>query len=132
MTNPPPGPRVIVTGSRDWPDSRRVRAALNDVFDGLQPGQTLTVVHGACNTGADMHAHMWCVERQHLDDPVVEEPHPADWALHGKAAGPIRNERMVRLGADMVLAFARDASRGASHAEALACAAGIPVHRWSA
>ncbi|MFP3986928.1 SLOG family protein [Streptomyces sp. E11-3] len=123
--------RVLVTGSRDWPTAQTVANALNDAHDRLPPGAHLVVVHGACKTGADFDAHAWYLRRQRLGDPVIEEPHRADWLTHGKAAGPIRNQLMVDLGADVCLAFIKDGSRGASHTAALAEAAGIPVRRWT-
>jgi hypothetical protein len=51
--------------------------------------------------------------------------YPADWELHGKAAGPIRNEEMIRSGADLVIAFA--GGRGTADRVARARRAGIPV-----
>jgi hypothetical protein len=38
--------------------------------------------------------------------PVIAMP--ADWANHGKAAGPIRNRKMLDLKPDLVLAFHAD------------------------
>lgn len=136
--------RVLVTGSRDWPDAQAVANALNDAHDRLPPGATLIVVHGGCKTGADFDAHAWCLRRQHLGDPVVEERHRADWLTHRQAAGPIRNEHMVSLGADACLAFIGPCtssrcrkprphpSHGASHTADLAEQAGIPVRRFTA
>lgn len=109
-----PDYRVIVTGSRTWPDDLAVRLALARVALSDAPmSSVLTVVHGACPTGADATAAAWCrLIRKSGNDPVIgrdlrlrEEPHPADWKAHGRAAGPIRNQEMVDAGADLVLAF---------------------------
>jgi hypothetical protein len=62
---------------------------------------------------------------------VRAEARPADWQTHGRAAGIIRNTAMTRTGADVCLAFVRDASPGASHCAAQAEAAGIPTRRWT-
>jgi hypothetical protein len=75
--------RVIVCGSRHWINAERIRQVM-----ALFPKDTV-IVHGACR-GADMIA-----------DTVAKalgletEPHPADWERYGRAAGPIRNDRML-------------------------------------
>jgi hypothetical protein len=122
--------RVLVTGSRYWPDRQAVYDALDDALLSA-PRRPLIVVHGACRTGADIHAHLWTVSASVTVD-VIEEAHPADWTTHGKAAGPIRNQEMVAAGADLVLAFPLPNSRGTHHTMSLAEAAGIPVRRWTA
>lgn len=40
------------------------------------------------------------------------EPHDADWKKYKNAAGPIRNQEMVDLGADLCLGFPTPASIG--------------------
>lgn len=119
--------RVIVTGSRLYPNEADVWDALFEVLSELDPGDTLTVVHGGCPTGADRFASVWCsvVDDAHID--VIEECHPADWDRHGKAAGPIRNQAMVNLGADLVLAFVFGPSRGTRSCILAANRAGIPI-----
>jgi len=132
MTQPTPY-RVLVTGSRDWANAELVWAALNDVRDeALTAGRQLVVVHGACPRGADADAAHWAEIGSQFATWIKAEAHPADWALNGKAAGFIRNAEMVRLGADLCLAFIRNGSRGASHTARLAEEAGIPVRRWTA
>lgn len=118
-----------MTGSRAWRDEDAVRKALNDVsLRAARVGDTLTVIHGACPTGADAFAADWC--RQFTNGHVVEERHPAQWSEHGKAAGPIRNQEMVNAGADVVLAFPAThvPSRGTEDAVRRALKAGIPVN----
>lgn len=126
--------RVLVTGSRTWEDVRALRRALNDVLTELpSPATPVTVVHGDCPHGADRQASVWVRDTQRGPLFVVaEEKHPANWRVNGKRAGFIRNQLMVNLGADLVLAFIRDGSRGASHTAGLAERAGIPVHRFTA
>lgn len=107
--------RILVTGSRDWPDEAAIRDALRAEWE-----PSAVLVHGACPTGADAIAsRIW------TGAGLPEERHPADWAAHGRAAGPRRNAEMVALGADVCLAFIRAGSRGASHTAALAERAGI-------
>jgi len=116
--------RVLITGSRAWPDARDVYQALNEVAWSVGQGP-LVVVHGKCFRGADRMAAEWC--RGH--PLVVEEPHPASWSEYGKAAGFIRNAHMVDLGADLCLAFIHNRSRGASHCATLAESKGIETRR---
>lgn len=99
--------RVLVTGSRNWQD-----------------------------IGADIMAKVWalttsttaCTDDREL---ITEEPHPAAWHLHGRKAGPLRNQHMVAKGADICLAFIRNGSRGATGCADLAEAAGITTKRWT-
>lgn len=79
------------------------------------------LVHGAA-TGADTMAGKIAKE---LGWQVEE--YPADWNKHGKAAGPIRNQQMVDLGADICLAFPLGESRGTRHCMKAAERAGIKV-----
>jgi hypothetical protein len=120
---------ILVTGGRKrldrdtiWNDlDKRVPAA----------GDTLTIRHGACPSGADHHAHTWCEEfAGHHDNQgitIAEDPRPADWKQHGKRAGMIRNGEMVRLGADQVLAYPDPDSVGTYGCVDLAVRARIPV-----
>jgi len=99
--------RVIVTGSRDWPQ-QWAHYVLDDLTTLLKDEnvRVLTVVHGKCPTGADEYAHQWCQEWEpmatFLGKDVIEEPHPAAWNTYGPAAGPIRNQEMVDLGGDLL------------------------------
>lgn len=100
--------RLIVCGSRSWSDwdlfAFSMRFALTKMqYIELARGQNpdrITVVHGACPSGADAMAARYCSTRPRL----LEEPHPADWS-QGKAAGPIRNSLMASAGARLCLAF---------------------------
>lgn len=115
--------RVLVTGSRTWTDLAAIETAL---LEQIGPdGDLPTLIHGACPSGADRVASR-IADRWGWD----LEPHPADWAAHGKAAGFRRNAEMVAAGADVCLAFIRGGSRGASHCAGLAARAGIPTSRW--
>jgi len=85
--------RVIVCGGRDYANRTVIGGALGMLRDGV------TIVHGAA-PGADSLA----AEEAALRGLDVEA-HPADWSTHGKAAGPIRNQRMLEAGAELVIAF---------------------------
>lgn len=116
--------RILVTGSRDWTDIRKIRYELGLLW--LEP-EYMTLVHGACPTGADAIADIWA--HQH---GVPIEQHPADWKTYKGGAGYRRNAEMVELGADLCLAFILGGSKGATHTAGLAEKAGIPVRRFLA
>ena len=64
------------------------------------------IVHG-CSKGADDMADQWARENR-----VPVEKYPALWDVHGRGAGPIRNQLMVDdAKPDMVLAFPGGAER---------------------
>jgi hypothetical protein len=107
--------RVLVTGSRNWPFPERVWEKLDaEATRAWQSGLAMVVVHGACPTGGDKDAEDWVKRRKLTGWPVSSEPHPANWTSLGAKAGPLRNNHMVSLGADVVLAFVLDESKGAS------------------
>lgn len=113
---------VIVTGSRDLLDGMRVW----DELDNLRRENwgAFFVRHGDCPTGADRFASIWT---EFPDSGVYEIPCPANWDLHGKAAGPIRNREMAQAGADLCLAFPLGQSRGTWNCVNECKKAGIPV-----
>lgn len=111
--------RILITGSRDWTDEHAILGALARL--GAER-ERATIVHGDCPTGADA-----IVKRLAEEAGIPHEPHPADWKKHGKAAGPIRNQEMVDLGADVCLAFPLGDSRGTRDCSLRAERAGIKV-----
>lgn len=113
--------RVLITGSRDWQRPQAVTNALDDLLNS-HTADPLVVVHGACHTGADRIAQDWA--RRHA---VRDEPHPAEWTRYGRRAGPLRNQAMVDLGADVCLAFPTALSRGTRDCMQRAVAAGIRI-----
>lgn len=133
--------RVLVTGSRTWTDPWHVRNALFDTYT-QRNGRSMVVVHGAAQAGADHWAAEWVRHYRRLGFDVTDEPHPAPWH-HGRGSGPTRNTAMVKLGADVCLAFIRPCtkrgcnprphgSHGTTDCAAKAEAAGIPTvrHHW--
>lgn len=138
--------RLIVTGSRDWDDARRIFGALDAVLAQCEtePRQRLVVVHGDCPSGADVIARNWCrIKLGATAADIREERHPADWGTHKLKAGFIRNAEMVAAGAQVCLAFQMPCARpgcrqnpkphpshGSEHAAHLAELAGIDVRRF--
>lgn len=115
--------RVLITGSRTWPDEQQIKDVLDLLWIELGP---FTLVHGAAK-GADQ---MGEVHQAAQHRPT--ESHPADWAQHGKRAGYVRNAHMVNRGADLCIAFIHNESRGATMCADLAERAGIHVRRFTA
>lgn len=86
---------VLVCGGRNYRDVKSVFASL----DGLSPGPSL-IIHGGA-TGADSCAGEWARKRG-----VECKVYYADWHKHGRAAGPIRNQKMIDHGKpEVVMAF---------------------------
>ena len=111
--------RVLVCGSRHWTDADAIAAALRSV----QPRPMLIIEGGA--KGADSIAAALAVRAR-----VNVAEYPADWTQHSKAAGPKRNELMLREGKpDLVLAFHEDPNlgKGTAHMVRIAREAGVPV-----
>ncbi|MDU9398049.1 DUF2493 domain-containing protein [Pseudomonas sp. zfem003] len=108
--------KLLVCGGRDYADRRYLYAVLDAVHEkcGIR-----IVIHGNA-PGADTLAGEWAAERG-IHAAVVQ----ALWDVHGKAAGPRRNEAMLLLAPDGVLAF--PGGRGTDGMVALAESAGITV-----
>lgn len=110
--------RILICGSRNWKDESAIRILLENM-----PSNTV-VIHGACR-GADMIA-----DRLARRMGFKVEVYPADWDRYPKAAGPIRNIRMLTHGKpDRVYAFTDNlsASKGTSHMVEIARKAGVWV-----
>lgn len=120
--------RVIITGSRNWVGihaQTRLTEVLCTIHDlSLVFNEEMVIVTGYCPTGADFLADQWGARRE--DEGVTVERHPADWSV-GKAAGPLRNQKMADLGADMCVGFLRDESRGTTDMIVRAKRKGIPT-----
>lgn len=115
--------RVLVTGSRTWTDVDTLNEQLNLAWT-VHRGR-MVLMHGDCPQGADALADTWAEV-----NGVPVERHPADWNLHGKKAGIIRNEDMVATRPDIVLSFNRGNSPGTAHCTRVAEAAGLKVLKF--
>lgn len=108
--------RVLITGSRHYSNEEVIRREL-----AAFPAGTV-VIHGAA-PGADSIADRIA---KALGFKVIAEP--ADWKTHGKAAGPIRNQKMLdEYCPTVVLAFPLKDSRGTWDMVRRAEAAGVRV-----
>jgi hypothetical protein len=143
---------VLVTGSRFLPADGRLLKALDELNAKLD--DDLMIVHGQCDPrhpasrslvhwsraehcgihpdrllGADWQADRWA-----RSTGVPTDPYPADWGRFGRAAGPLRNQRMVDVLSGvrhgLVAAFPSGASVGTMDCVRRATRAGIPVRAY--
>lgn len=130
--------RILVTGSREWTDASTVLSELRNVAEGHDD---ITLVHGGAQ-GLDQIAGRW---GENLGWTVEE--HLANWdscgprcdashkrrrytgELYCPRSGFVRNAEMVKLGADICLAFYKGPSKGTDMCATLAEKAGIKVLR---
>lgn len=110
---------VLVCGGRNFDDA----LTLGSWLGGLHKKAGIALlIHGGAR-GADFMAGKFA---QWAGIPVKE--YPADWDTHGRAAGPIRNQRMLDDGKpDVVVAF--DGGRGTADMIDRAEKAGVRVIR---
>lgn len=107
--------RVLVTGSRRWPERESIQRALESC------GATV-VAHGDAQ-GAD-----WVTTAVAATLKLDLVIFPANWNKDGKAAGPIRNRRMFDMfKPDLVLAFPMKDSIGTLDMIEYAESQGCPV-----
>lgn len=120
----PSDARVVVCGSRRFPDPFRVSLAIHDCIDALPEG--CEVITGGA-FGADLMAHD-AAQRRGLPTRIFF----ADWDRHGKRAGILRNLEMLDTKPDRVIAFWDGSSPGTRHTITEARKRAIPVEVHSA
>jgi hypothetical protein len=118
--------RILVTGSRGWKDAIKILATLTEFDKMLNHGPgcdcpTPELIHGGAR-GADEIAGR-AASRLKWKVRVVR----ADWDKHGKAAGAIRNNEMLDMKPDAVIAFWDGKSSGTKQCFEEAQKRGIPV-----
>lgn len=117
--------RILGTGSRAHPEPAKVEKIL-EVFCSYAEAAYRwkyepILVNGGCLTSPDDKKQGFkSVDEIFNDyaerfDDVHSEIHLAEWNKHGRAAGPIRNRKMVKLGADFCLGFPVGKSAGTRH-----------------
>lgn len=79
--------RLLVCGGRAYSNVARLNVILNRVH--RERGVDV-LIHGAA-AGADSLADEWACR-----NGITVERYPANWKLHGRAAGPIRNQHMLK------------------------------------
>lgn len=108
--------KLLVCGGRDFADE----PFLERTLDAVHAKRPLSIlIHGDAQ-GADTLAMMWA-KRRGIHYASV----PALWDALGKAAGPRRNEAMLLLSPDAVVAF--PGGRGTAHMITAARKAGVHI-----
>jgi hypothetical protein len=114
--------RLIICGGRDFTDAKSANEFISKITNHawMKP---LTIIHGGAK-GADAIAGAWAAA-----NGCKCEVYKADWAGQGRAAGPIRNRRMIAEGKpDAVIAL--PGGRGTQDMVKQAFAAGLVVHSF--
>lgn len=112
---------LCVNGSRTFSDERLLYAVLTDYVSLVESkGSLVTILSGGCR-GADLLAEQFAKE---VYIPIRR--FNAEWDLYGKAAGPIRNKKMIDH-AHGLISFWDGQSRGTKHTIDYARKKGIPV-----
>ena len=124
---------LVVAGSRGFVPPARMfdEAVAAAVEDCGGEARVAVVLHGACRGSADMAADEWAKRLG-----VEVQAWPAEWERLGKAAGPIRNAKMITFAAvwqrmasrdSRLLAFYDGKSAGTGGIIRLAKSQGVPV-----
>lgn len=108
--------RILVCGGRDYKNYLRVDEELNNI---KKENDIVEIIVGGAK-GADTFAEQWAFG---FDQPCHR--YPANWKVHGKPAGMLRNRAMLSLNPDLVIAF--PGGKGTANMVQLARDAGIPV-----
>lgn len=108
--------KLAVVGSRNFDDYEFLKKM-------LQYHSCVQIISGGAQ-GADTLAKQYAAE----NGIPIREFIP-DWDAHGKSAGFLRNEQIVKH-CDELVAFWNSTSRGAKHSIDLAEQAGKPVYKY--
>lgn len=117
--------RALVFGDRKWFH----QGVLFEVLDDIHAATPITVVIEGEAQGADKMGKWWARSRG-----IEVDAYPADWNRFGKAAGPIRNQDMLKNGRPhMGIGFHDDiqSSKGTKDMLKRLLKAGVPVRLFS-
>jgi len=105
--------KVAIVGSRDFPSQYLVERLVYEL------PRDVTIVSGGAR-GVDTWAELTALH--HKRETVV---YRADWAKHGRVAGFVRNNEIVR-NSDIIVAFHHMGSKGTKHTISLCKYLGKP------
>lgn len=112
--------KVIIAGSRNFNDYNLLREKMDFYLSNRFGVQSIQIVSGTAR-GADRLGERYANERN-LDIKRF----PANWELHGRAAGYIRNKQMIEY-ADACVVFWDGSSRGTESTINLAKQYNLPL-----
>lgn len=100
--------KLIVAGGRDFNDAALLERVLIAMADVELADKAVSIVSGMAR-GADALGYQFAKA-----NGITCYPFPADWDIHGKRAGFVRNAAMADV-ADGLLAFHDGVSKGTAH-----------------
>lgn len=126
--------KVAISGSRNYPSGKSwlVQQCIATEYRRCN-GEILFLV-GDCPTGVDS------ITKSFLETAGWDfKEFFADWEKYGKKAGPYRNMDMIDYGAELLIAFPENGSKGTRQCATYAKSLNIPVyfpeiedwHRWA-
>ena len=111
---------VVVAGSRSFNNYRLLKDKLDKILDSKLTSHSVQIISGRAR-GVDKMGEKYARERN-----ISLKLFPANWDLHGKKAGYVRNMEMARA-ADAVIVFWDGKSPGTSHMIATAKKLNLPL-----
>jgi len=110
--------KILICGDRNWDNIAKIREILTKINLKIKIAQ---IIEGECR-GADTFGKI-IAEELHI--PIKK--FPAQWAIHKRKAGIIRNYLMLKENPDLVLAFHNNIkkSSGTRHMVGIAKSKGI-------
>ena len=97
--------RIVIGGCRDFEDYSVFEPFVDKCLERLSKEGKVIILSGHCSGVDTMAEH--CAKKKNYKLEI----YPAEWDRYGRAAGPIRNEVMVKK-SDFVIAFWDKKSRG--------------------
>jgi hypothetical protein len=112
--------KVVIAGGRDFDNYELLSKTCDFMLSEKIKTHNVVIISGAAR-GADTLG-----ERYAQEHGLGLDRHPANWDLHGKAAGYIRNKEMVDI-ADACICFWDGKSKGTKHTIDLSIEKGIKL-----
>lgn len=115
---------IIVCGGRDFNDNNFLMERLDSFRAYIKREfneEVVKIIHGGAR-GADSLAASYAFALSQCGYNIEQQEFPAQWHVHGKSAGPKRNQIMLDQNPDYVIGF--EGGRGTNHMLSIARAKG--------